>query len=386
MIRVALVGDYPLDASRIWGGVQSAFIYLVNGLRRIPNLDVHVVTLAPSASNGALRIEQEGLTIHLLPPFPRFELARNFRTYQARFDATLAELRPDVVHAQGATDHAYVALRSRYPAVITVHGVQSEDSKHQGALRLRARKWLYGLLIERRNLSRTRHLIAISRYVSDYFSRLLRRDIQVYYIPNAIDGSFFDVADASDGNTILFAGRVVTRKRPLDLVQAFARIAGRVPTAQLRLAGECHTEASYAESVRAFVQQTGLADRVHLLGGLSEEAVLREFGACDVLALPSAQETTPMVIAQAMAGGKPIVATRVGGVPGMVAHSQSGFLVDVGDVDGLADAMLRLLQDPALRRRMGQAARQTAVEEYHATSVARRTFDVYQKMVSGQPA
>jgi glycosyltransferase involved in cell wall biosynthesis len=202
----------------------------------------------------------------------------------------------------------------------------------------------------------------------------------VYYVPNAIDESFFDLESTSDGQTILFAGRVMPRKRVMELVQAFAKVIQQAPSARLRIAGECCSEGHYVEGIRGFIQEAKLEDCVHLLGALSEEAILREFAGCDVLALPSIQETTPMVIAQAMAAGKPVVATSVGGVAEMVSDGETGFLVDVGDVNALADALLRLLRDPSLRVRIGQSGHSFAIENYHADTVARRTYAVYQKV------
>jgi glycosyltransferase involved in cell wall biosynthesis len=380
------VGSFPLDSSRIEGGVQSAFAYLVNGLRQIDGLNLHLLTFGAYSLQQPERLEQQGVTVHLLPRFPRFEMAKNFRTYQAVLNRELAQIRPDVVHAQDATDHAYVALRSGYPAVVTVHGVRREDGKYVGSWRVRLRNALYSLLIERSIMRNTRHLIAISRYVTAYYAKLLRPDVQVYHVPNAIDATFFKLAKNANGAetaaspTILFAGRVIPRKRALDLVQAFARIAPQVPSAQLRIAGEYSSEKEYAGAIRQAIQNAGLAGRVHLLGPLPEADVLAEFAACDVLALPSAQETTPMVIAQAMAAGKPVVATSVGGVTEMVKDGETGCLVNVGDIDGLANALLCLLQDRSLRAKLGRAASQFAAENYRADAVAGRTYEVYQKI------
>lgn len=381
-MRVAILGDYPLDENQIWGGEQSAFAYLVREMAQIERVDLHVITLAGSALSGQALAEDNGVTVHCLPPLPRWELFKLFPAYRARLNAKLAQIQPDVLHAQGALHHAYAAIRSGYPTVITVHGVQSEDYKHQSNFYLRLRKRLVSLMIERYNLRHTQYLIAISRYVTDYFAKLLRPDAQVYHIPNAIDGNFFELADASAGHTILYAGRVIQRKRPLDLVQAFAKIAQQDPTAQLRVAGECDSESDYAESLKHFVENAGLQDRVHFLGALNEEQVLEEFAGCDFLVLASAQETTPMVIAQAMAAGKPVVATPVGGVTEMIEQEKTGFLVEVGDIDSLAGSLHRLLKDSSLRMRMGQAAHNFAVKNYRADSVANRTYDVYRQMTA----
>ena len=382
MIRVAMVGDYPLNGTRIWGGVEAAFAYLVRELARLDDVDLHVVTLGNPASLKVVENGHAGATLHMLPPIPRFEFARNFQTYQGRLNQKLAEINPDLVHAQGATDHAYAALRSGYPTVITVHGIQSEDRKHQGTFLKRARKLIYGLLIERYNLSHTRHLIAIGRYVANYFRKTLRPDANIYFIPNAIDERYFQLAEQGNGGTILYAGRVIRRKRLLDLVRAFAQIAPQIPSAQLRVAGEFDSEPGYANQVRRAVTDAKIGDRVQMLGGLSEQAILQEFATCDVLALPSVQETTPMVIAQAMAAGKPVVATPVGGVAEMIQDRETGFLVTVGDTNRMADALLCLLGDLQLRARMGQTGRQFAIENYRAVNVAGRTRDVYSRIVA----
>jgi glycosyltransferase involved in cell wall biosynthesis len=362
--------------------VQAAFAYLVKGLSQVDGLQVHIITMGRPDLLGFDQVEQDGVTLHVLPVYPRFELARRYRTYQSRLNAKLAQIQPDVVHAQDAGTDAYVALRSGYPTVITLHGIQHKEWKHKRSYLRQARNRFYSLLIERHNLRHTRHLIAISRYVVDCFSSQLSPDVQAYFVPNAIDEGFFDLADTSDGSTILYAGAVILRKRPLDLVQAFAQVARQDPSARLRIAGESSSELSYANLVRRTIERENLQDRIHLLGQLSEDAVLQEFAGCDMLALPSAQETTPMVIAQAMAAGKPVVTTPVGGVPDMVRDGETGFLVDVGDNGGLAEALLRLLRDPSLRASMGQLGREFATENYRVDHVAMRTYEVYQRVAA----
>lgn len=386
-LRAVILGDYPLNPHQIHGGVEAAFAYLVRELAQEDALELHVITLNPKAQAPAHVFTAEGACLHILPMFPRLEFARNFRNYQKMLGAALQEIQPHVIHAQGATDHAYVALRSGYPTVITVHGVQSEDSKHQGTLHQRSRKWLYSRLIERYNLSHTRHLIAISRYVTQYFARNLNAGTNIYFIPNAIDDRYFQLRGAGSSQTILYAGRLIRRKRALDLVEAFARVARVLPNVQLRLAGEFESEREYAAQVRAVIEREQLQARVHFLGALSEEAVLREFQDCALLALPSIQETSPMVIAQAMAAGKPVIATPVGGVPEMLVDDKTGLLVPVGDVTALSQALQRVLRDDALRMNLGRAARLHAQENFHARAVARKTYRAYAAMQEGyEPA
>ncbi|HZQ07703.1 MAG TPA: glycosyltransferase family 4 protein [Anaerolineae bacterium] len=379
-MRVAIVGDYPLNPNRMRGGVEAAFAYLVRELACIQGLDLHVLTLGDPGYLRAVQANLPSVTFHVLPPFRRLEFARNFRSYQAMLNCELKKIQPDLVHAQGATDHAYVALRSRYPTVITVHGVQGEDSRYQPSLHQRARKWVYSQLIERHNLSHTRHLIALSRYVTQYFAHVIHPDTCVYYIPNAIDDSFFKLSSARRSKTVLYAGRLIQRKGAVDLVRAFAGVVNRMPEAQLRFAGEYTSEPQYVAQVQEQVRAANLQAHVHFLGELSENQVLQEFAHCDALVLPSHQETTPMVIAQAMAAGKPVIATPVGGVPEMIEDGKTGIVVPRGDVHQLTGALFQILGDDARRVKMGRAARLYAQENYHAAAVARKTFSAYQRV------
>ena len=378
---VALVGSYPLDSNQIKGGVQASYAYLLRGLSRIENLEMHVITFAPSGWTGLDLIEQDRVTIHLLPSIPRFERLRNYRTYQSYLSQKLAQIKPDVVHAQEAAADAYVALAIGSPIVITAHGIRHEDRKFSRSWNQRLRFYFDSVLIERSVLRCTRHLIAISRYVTEYFAPLLQPDAHIYNVPNAIDDHFFKLSGNAKGHTVLFAGRITPLKCVMDLVQAFARVFSTLPSAQLRIAGECRTDVAYSKAIRRWIDQNNLGEHIHLLGELNQEAILQEYDRCDVFVLPSAQENSPMVIAQAMAAGKPVVATLVGGIPEMVGETgERGLLVKVGDINGLSNSMVQLLQDPTLSSKLGREGHAFALENYHQDRVAQRTYEVYQQI------
>jgi glycosyltransferase involved in cell wall biosynthesis len=168
----------------------------------------------------------------------------------------------------------------------------------------------------------------------------------------------------------------------MDLVRAFARVVDQVPGARLHIAGEVSTEPAYVESIRRWVHEEQLDSHIRFLGPLSEGSILFEYARCTMLVLPSAQETAPMVLAQAMAAGKPVVATRTGGVENMVGeNSARGYLVNVGDRYGLATAMAGLLLAPGTQKKMGQNGKAFAQENYQYKTVARRTSEIYRHIV-----
>jgi len=382
-LRVALSGYYDLGAEQMNGGVQAAVAALVHGLARLDEIELHVITRLKSTQAGPDRLAQDGATIHLLPPLPHFERLRGFPTYQRLLDDRLEQIRPQVIHAQGTAADAFVALRSGYPTIITVHGIVNEDRKHSRIFSERIRLLFDSLLIERRVVARTRYLIAISHYVSHYFSAITRADLRCFHIPNAVDERFFALDRAPVPQRVLFAGQVSHLKRVLDLVQAFELAARQYPAAQLHIAGDLNVDVDYVRLIRETICRAGLEKNVHLLGVLNQAQILDEFASCSLFVLPSAQESFSLVIAQAMASVRPVAAASVGGVLELLGeHGERGLLVPPGDVQSLAEAMLRLLQDAGLSQRLARSGSDFARQNFHPDVVARRTAEVYREVAA----
>lgn len=381
-ICVAMLGSYPVDTTRIRGGVQAAYTYLVKGLVEIPGLNLHILTFRPPEYQGPDTLQQGSLSTHLLPPYPRFERIRNYHTYQQIVDSKLSQIQPDLIHVQDVAADAYVALRSGYPALLTVHGIRREDRKQIRSWRQRLRHYFDSAFIEKYTLAHVKYLVAVSQYAAGYYRSMLQSDTVVSCIPNAVDERFFCENRMAGENVVLFAGRVTPLKRVMDLVKAFALVVKQIPSAQLRIAGEMSSDRAYVRSIQQWISDARLEQHVHLLGPLPETKILQEFAGCNILALASVQESAPMVIAQAMAASKPVVATRVGGVAEMMGESGTrGILVNAGDIQRLAEAMIHLLEDRDLQAQMGQSGHAFALENFHPRIVARRTADIYQNIL-----
>jgi glycosyltransferase involved in cell wall biosynthesis len=183
---------------------------------------------------------------------------------------------------------------------------------------------------------------------------------------------------------VFSAGWVSPRKNTLGLVQAFAQVARTRPAASLRIAGE-QNDPAYAEAVRHAIRDLGLLERVTLLGRIGPQAIREELAQASVFALPSRQENAPMAIAEALAVGVPVVSSNRCGMPHMVKEGETGFLVDPEDCDALARRIAEILDDADLRARMSSAARRTAEARFHPDAIARKTVDVYRRLVQGAP-
>lgn len=148
-----------------------------------------------------------------------------------------------------------------------------------------------------------------------------------------------------------YVGRLVPIKDVPTLVRAFVRVVQALPDAHLLIVGDGPAR----PEIEALVDASALHLRVRLLGW--REDLDRIYGTIDVGVISSRNEGTPVALIEAMAAGRPVVATRVGGVPDVVAHDETGLLVPPGDVEALSGAMIRLGRDAECRSRLGTRAR-----------------------------
>lgn len=379
-MRVAMIGQYPLDEERIVGGVEAVMVPLVDGLASFPDLDLHIVT-CQGVPEDYLTKTRRGIPLHV-------RRRRRFGriTFYARdvisIHSALEAIAPDVVHAHGIGIYAIAALAFPCQHVVTMHGIIYREVRFGQRLPARLRGSLSSFY-ERYSLARVQNLISISPYVEQEVAHIGGFRGRLYAIENPVDDRFFAVDGAGEKPTILYAGGVMARKGLLDLLQALAQARRTMPDIALRVAGETDSDPEYVEACRHFIAGHSLETAVTFLGSLTADGMAAEYARCTLLALPSEQETAPVVVAEAMAAGRPVVATRRCGMPYMVEHGSSGLLVDHDDVSGLADALLLVLRDDQLQARMGQRGRELAEARFRAHVVAQKTHDVYLELLNG---
>ncbi len=159
----------------------------------------------------------------------------------------------------------------------------------------------------------------------------------------------------------LCVGRLAPVKGQHILVEAALRLAASGLDFSLTIAGG-GPELAF---LRDRVQSLNLGDRVSLPGFVSQEELERLYRETDVFVLPSFAEGVPGVLMEAMRDGKPCISTYVNGVPELIEHERSGLLVTPADEAALASAMRRLVEDPALRHRLGEAGRDRVAQEFN---------------------
>ena len=376
-MRVALVGPFPLQPGRFSGGVERVASNLVDCLMTFDDLELHAITCTHVVKR-AVHLEHSGVTYHYLPSSARLATLSLYVVERRGLRRALREIQPDVVHAQDAIEYGYISLKAGYPLVISVHGIVREERKYSSTVVSRLRATARSLLVERHCVKNARHIIHQAGYAERYFGHLLTG--KTHDIANPIADKFFDLNSIEEEGRLLYVGSLIQRKRPLDLVQALAYVRDRFPNVSLRIAGRT-PDAEYLRSIREWIRGHDLERNVQILGSVTEDQLLEEYRRCALLVLPSVEETSPMAIGEAMAAGKPVVATRVGAVPYLVDDGETGFLVDVGGVGTLANRILTILYDRGLRSRMGRLAKEKANCNFRSRVVAMKVRQVYHEAI-----
>jgi len=263
-------------------------------------------------------------------------LYRELRRRKGQFDVLLGTWAyPDGVAA--------VALGRAMgvPTVVKLHGSDMDVLSKRPSLR-RQLAWA---------LPRAARVVAVSRALGQQANELGVAPDRIDIVTNGVDGALFHPRDRAAaraelgraGDTrrwILYVGRVEADKGMLELAPAFARVAATNPDAALMVVGAGAARAGMEEMLRP------LGDRAVFVGPRPFAEVPVWMGACDLLTLPSHHEGTPNVLLEALASGRRVVATRVGGIPDVVHRPELGALVPVGDADALAAALGEELARP----------------------------------------
>jgi glycosyltransferase involved in cell wall biosynthesis len=323
--------------------------------------------------------------------WPIVDLAVGRRVYDARGIAAFARLvhlvagfRPDVIHGYLFGPNLFAALAGRLAGVPVVAVAKRNMDAFETPRQARAEALAHRLAT---------HVTAVSEAVADSVVALGVPRGRVTVIPNGVDAARF-----ADGGPTLGAGTLVAEARrelgadasPLvgsvgclaarkdygTLLDALARLAERGTPFRAALVGDGVERVALEERARAL----GLAPRVRFLG--ERAGVERLLPGMDVFVLSSREEGIPNALLEAMAAGRPCVATAVGGTPEVLRDGETGWLVPPADPGALADALADALARPDEARRRGAAARRAVREGMSVEAMARRHEEYYRDAVA----
>ena len=303
--------------------------------------------------------------------------------HAAEFARTLLRTRPDVVYlplsqgVAGFTRDAVFLVAARLSTthvVVHAHGGQYQEFYRRMPAPVR------GLM--RFAMGRVRVIIVLAGAQRRQFDGWAPPQARVELIPNGVHDEWSAGAPQRvmcEGGTVLFLGNLLLQKGFLDVLDAVPMVLRAAPGARFVFAGRPAWDAATAARVSARLREPGVRDAVTLAGVVGPAERRRLLEEADVLVFPPRwNEGQPLVALEAMSAGLPLVATASGGLAETVRDGVEAIIVPKQDPAALAAALTRLLQDPALRARMGAAARARFESEYTLDQWGRRMRELFE--------
>jgi glycosyltransferase involved in cell wall biosynthesis len=375
-VKVLMVHDF----ADLPGGANQYRLRLTDLLRQM-GIRVTLFTFSAGADREDVRV----FPAHLSGMLPGRLRQHVFHSgLHSSLTRAIREEKPDLIHVQGNHLYAhtvYLACRGGPPLIQTAHDVRMVCPSETGIRKCGiVCEWSFGLVCRREGcvpLSKLAvqgpsrmivrslfgregwYLVSPSRALGENFSHF---GIAPVHIPNFVDARPFEGArEPSSSRKILFVGALYPSKGVKHLLSAMSLLREQAAAPALEIVGD-GPERGLLEC-RA--TELGLVGVVTFRGNLGEEETREAYMTSRVLVLPSVvKENCPLVVLEAMAAGRPVVASRVGGVVELVRQGESGLLVPYGDPHALASALREILQDGDQADRMGRRGAETVRSEF----------------------
>ncbi len=372
-MKVLMLAPYSAG-DIIGGGAERHIKCVINSLKIYNNLDIHIISITKGIKNDSV-LKIEGVTIHQIKAAKLPMTIAGITIYPIKILREVKKIKPDLIHGQmiGAPYGLATGLLSKkYPTILTVHTLIKQTSKTTKSFLGKIHDVLWRFL-EKWELKRIPHIIVVSPHLKDELENDGARNVSV--IPNGIDASWFDIPDKSITGRILFVGRVIPSKGIENLILSMKLVIAKGYDVHLHIVGPTD-DANHLKYLRELTKELEIPDHVKFLGGLYGDALLKEYAESAIFVLPSIDESNPIVLLEAMASGKTVIATNVGGIPYMVENEKNGILVNYGDIEGLAEKILIFINDKKIRDYIRENAIKVA-KKYSWEKVSEETYKVY---------
>jgi glycosyltransferase involved in cell wall biosynthesis len=377
------------------GGVERRIMETTKRLTNQADITVYSGTKAgfqtPTIINGVQFVPCH--STDRLYPLDNWIFNRNLLKTGGVFDA-------DVFEAHNVSGYGFPrALKKqgiKKPFIQVIHGVladEYEQAKTGGRLSLRGRaaNHFMGYLakLEKQTSEEATLIITISNYSLQKMQKHYGVDPKkVRIVPNGVDiEKFKPTTDVEAARrklglckepVVLFVGSLIPRKGLSFLVEAAQKVVKEQEATKFLVVGDGPQKTLLENSI----SKANLSGNFKFLSKINEEALPTLYNCADVFVLPSIQEGQGIVLLEAEASGVPVVAFVIGGVNEAVKNGETGLLVERGDAEALADGLLKVLGDSALRERMGIAGRRFVAEKFTWDLCARRMLAIYHEALS----
>lgn len=371
------------------GGLGNHVKNLSIALAKSENINLHVVDVGNEDNVLERFAKRYGFSYHLIKNKASLKkttasLFSTYLYYPILILRKIIEIKPDIVHIQGSQPLGAVigvllgGILRKTPVVLTVHGINKiavkyGESKHTGIKRV------INSLIEDRLFSCIPPIIVVSPHLKQYITQ--KANSKTYIIPNGINyyklqsmrgNSNFKLKNSS----VFFIGRLTEIKGVDILLKAVPIVKREIPEIKVYIAGDGPLKKELIDMTK----KLNIENNVEFLGFISENEKNSYLKSVDICAFPSRYEPFGIVLLEAMACKRPVIGSKVGGIPFVIEDKKTGLLFEKDNIEELAEKIIFLLNNKKIRWKMGKMGEDRA-KKFTWEKVAQMTVSLYKEIL-----
>ncbi len=373
-----LTPEYPHPLSTSSGGLGTSIKNMVTALAE---KGINVTVFIYGQKQDKIFTEA-GIKFHLIKQrnykFLGWYLHRKFlERYLNNF------ITQDKIEALEAPDWTGITafMKLKCLLVIRFHGSDAYFCQLENRPQKKKNFWF-----EKKALEGADHLLSVSQFTADKTAEIFGLKKQVTVIPNSVDVErFIPQQDKLVTGDILYFGSLIRKKGVLELPEIFNRLVKEMPQVHFLFAGRDVMDIKTGRSTKELMLEKFspyAKNKLVWLDNLPYEEILEQIAKAHVVVLPSFAEALPMTWIEAMAMEKALVTSDIGWAKEVMIDGETGFTVDPKDHQFYAERILQLLNDSALAKKMGKAARERVLAKFSSEVVVERNIEYFRKVVS----
>jgi glycosyltransferase involved in cell wall biosynthesis len=361
----------------------------------------HEVTIIASHHPGDIIKEQKDkvtifYTATTITPNPLSRI-KSFKESAELFKNINKQVKFDIIHGHSDMVYGYINYcKKNVPVVVTTHGTTLSDFKSS----LKTKFWLFPIwavllplyyIIEKKVFDNSQKIICVSNELQKDVIRQYNVPIKkVITIFNGVDTNRFKPITRKEiqinkpkflkcNDKIILSVGVITKQKGFHLlIKSFGEIAEKFPKIKLIIIGD----GPYLKRLKSLTEKLALTKRVLFLGKIDNKEIHKFYNLADICVFPTlCFEGLPYVVLEAMACEKPVITSRIGGIPSIIKDRENGLLIEAGNSNQLEHGIIELLKNKVLAKNLGENARLCIIKEFSLHNMVQKTIRIYQEVV-----
>lgn len=397
-LRVCLISrEYPPETG--FGGIATFTRHLAHGLKEIGH-DVVVVSLSKDVDKV---IDDDGISIHRVSltwieknfdsmnaciPYSHYVLSASISMWRKFLELHLAKPFDVVDTPELLSEGFFQALTRVRPLVIRLYTPHSKFIAERLHNVTPTFDHEFIAALERVAMTSADVITSPSLDLRDWVANDLHIDAEeIKIVRNPIDPNVFTpdgekLLPSTEKTRILFVGRLEERKGIQYLVDAVPKIVAKNKNVEFVIIGDdtknAKGQSSELDKLKATIERDGTGAFFQFINRVPLNDLPGYYRSADICVVPSVYDNSPYTCLEAMSCGRPVIGTTGGGTKEYLSAEESGIIVEPKDSDAIAQAILRLVDDPALRERMAKKARERTLQHFQRMEIARQTAELYE--------